>query len=783
MKSILKLMWANIRHGKGAFKGIALLMMIITFSFSGTVSNNDRLAEARAEKFDEASVADLILYIYDDDLSDEMLKDVEEHKDVQSVRCEEMINFCSAIRNSGEEKDLGFFAKPWDENVRVFDDDAGSFVSDNSLEAGGIFLPYKMKMLDGFSVGSEIELRTHNGYDEKFTVKGFYEDIILGASTMGVNCAVLSQEDFERICEDKLDSVYSENCCAAKLCLLSIDGKNGIKPMQLRRQLADDTTIISSSFNACTRDDLITSIEMYSRVGSRTIIAFVALLLTVTLITMYNSISSSIDLDYTELGILKANGFTKNRISLVYVLQYTLALIIGGIAGILVSIPACDYLIGTWKNVTGIMTCTGVSYMKCAVLCVIIIVICTAFIFIATAKISRISPVRAIAGGGSEVHFDSRLNTKIRQKPLSFFIALRQLNSRRRSYIGTALIVMMLVFFIVTILMLTGGLDLDERFYQISGEITVSNRGSLDLNNVDDLEKEIHKIDEGAKVESATYHYMLIDGERTAMHYYRSQKDVFKPDEGRVPKYDNEIMITKNISELIDKKIGDTVNIAYMDKEADFVVTGYFQSIWDFGMVCSLTEDGMKKMGYDTINEAYVRLGDISKEQEVIDMINDKYKGKLDAAVYEKDDTSESYKKVAKVIMNTMTVGMNSIILLFAIVIVNMVCKRTFIRERRDIGIFKAVGFTAGSLRTQFAVRFTFIALIGSALGCIVSIFWSRRALTYVLRIVGLTDFTADYSLHMFIIPALLVVVSFFVTAYISAYRVKRVQVRELITE
>ena len=783
MRSILKLMLANIRHGKGAFKGIVLLMMLITFSFSGTVSNNDRLVEARTEKFEKSSVSDVIVHMYKENVSDEMVDQVRENELVKDVKEEEMLYFLSKLKVDDKEKDVTLFLKAADEDVNIFTNDYRDFKADNSVGEGEIVLPYKMKILDGFKVGARIALRTHNGYDEEFTIAGFYEDVINGASTQGMNCAVISESDFERIYADKTDSVFGDNCCVAKIQWFYINGKDGVKCYELQKKLSDDTTLISSSIAARTRDDITDCIEMYSRVGSRTIVAFVALLLIVTLITMYNSISASIELDYTELGILKAQGFTRRNISLVYVLQYTLALVIGGIVGIVISIPACDLLIGAWKNVTGLLTDTSVSYAKCALLCVIIIAICTAFIYIATARINRISPVRAIAGGGSEVHFDSRLNTKIRQRPLAFFIALRQLNSRKKSYIGTVLIVMMLVFFIVTIMILTKGLDLDELFYQVGGDISISNTGYLKLSNVDELEAEIRKIDDGAAVETCSYHYMMIDGEQTPVHHYRALKDVFRPDEGRVPKYENEIMITKNVSERCGKEIGDTVTVEYMDNKADYVITGYFQSIWDFGLVTAMTGDGMINIGYDNINEAYVRLSDVSKQQEVTDMINDKYKDKLEAAAFEKDDTTEAYKKVAEVIMNALTAAMYVVILTFAVVIVNMVCKRAFIRERRDIGIFKAVGFTVDGLQMQFALRFTIVALIGSALGCILSILMSRTMLTFVLRVVGLTDFTTDYSLSMFITPAVLVTLSFFITSYISSRKIKSVQVRELISE
>ena len=784
MRSILKLMRANIRHGKGSFKGIAFMMMLITFSFSGTVSNDDRLTEARTQKFADADIADVIVEIYDDLLTADMRSELDENEHVADYSELPELVFLSEPEVEGEAVDTRLVFKRYDsEDTRVFSDDGKTFLDDNSLENGEILLPYKMHLTGKFKKGAKVTLKTKGGYDEEFTVKGYYEDILWGATTTSKNSCVMNCEDFDRIRSDKLDNITDEERNVLLSQTLSINTSGNITPLELRSELSKNTSLISSSSSAFTRDLIIDMIEMYSNVGTRTTFVFVVLLLIVILITMHNSISASIEMEYTELGILKSQGFTTGQISLVYIFQYILALVIGSAAGILVSIPALDYMIGKWKNITGIMTCTNVSYLKCSVMSVAIILICLVFILISTAKIGRISPVRAISGGGSEVHFDSRLNIGIRQKPLSFFLAVRQLNSRRRNYLGTLLITSLLEFFIVTIMILTHGLDIDTLFHEITGEISIKSTGGMTLDNIDAIEEDIRDIDSGAIIESESYHYMLIDGEQTAVHAYRSKEDVFKPMEGRVPKYDNEIMITEGVSEQCGKKIGDTVTVSYLDNEEEFVITGYFQSIWDFGLVTQVTPEGMSKLGNKEINLSYVRLDDMSKKDEIISMLGEKYSGKLEAKEYIQNENVESYKNVAEVIMDALTIAMYVIVLSFAAVIVNMVCKRSFIRERTDIGIFKATGFTSGSLRAQFSLRFAALALLGSGIGCVLSILWSRKILTYILRIIGLTDFTTNYALSTFIVPAAVLSVCFLITALFASRRIKSVEVRELITE
>ena len=782
MRSILKLMRANIRHGKGSFKGIALLMMLLTFSFSGTVSNDDRLAEARKQKFEQADIGDVIVFIYDDLLTEDMLNEAEANDKVGSIRTNETLMACVPAEANGDEIEIQLEFNRYNDGIRVFNEKADGFIDDPVLNNGEIYLPYKLKLLKEFQEMPTITIKTNNG-TESFKVKGFYEDIMLGATTMADNRCIITGEDMDRLKAEKLDHLTDESIKLLMIDELQIKATDGVSQDELKRSLCADSALVRSSNRTVTQQTVVDSIEMYSNVGTRTVLIFVILLLTVILITMHNSISASIEMEYTRLGILKAQGFTMQQIRLVYIFQYTLALILGSALGILVSIPALDYLIGMWKNITGLMTDTGVSFMKCGVLCAVIILICQIFIFLATAKISKISPVIAISGGRGEVHFDSRLNTDIKQRPLAFFIALRQLNSRRKHYIGTMLIASLLIFFIVSIMILSQGLDSDNLFNEVTGSIKVSDTGGFKLDKADEIEAEIQKIDKKAELKSESYHRMVVDGELIAVHAYRSKEDVFKPMDGRRAEYDNEIMITEAVSRETGKEIGDTLTIEYQDKKEEFVITGYFQTVWEFGMVCMITPEGMEKIGYNDIEQGYVVLSDTSKEQQILDMLNNKYEGKLIAAKYEDSATLKVYKKIVVVLMNSLTYAMYAVLMTFALVVVTMVSKRSFIRERTDIGIYKAVGFTASSLRTQFSIRFAMIALVGSTIGSILSIAFSRKMISYVLRVVGLTDFTADFRLSSYLTPAVLLCLCFYIAAYIASRRIKTVEIRELITE
>ena len=81
----------------------------------------------------------------------------------------------------------------------------------------------------------------------------------------------------------------------------------------------------------------------------------------------------------------------------------------------------------------------------------------------------------------------------------------------------------------------------------------------------------------------------------------------------------------------------------------------------------------------------------------------------------------------------------------FALVVVSMMCSKTFVREKIDIGIYKALGFTSGKLRMQFAMRFLMVAFFGIIIGTALSLTLSDKMLSWMLRSMGIARFVIDY--------------------------------------
>lgn len=523
--------------------------------------------------------------------------------------------------------------------------------------------------------------------------------------------------------------------------------------------------------------------QLVTNIGMSILTVFIILLFAIVMIVMGHSISTGIEMDYVNLGVLKSQGFTKGQIRKVFILQYEIAQIIGTVVGMLLAIPLTRLLGSAFQPITGIHASSSIDILESSLLILGMLVISGIFIFIKTAKVSKISPVRAISGARETVYFDSRLNLPISKKGLSSSLAFRQFTSNKRQYIGTIIIVAILVFFMMTMTILSRCLsstDLVFSFGNFPCDIEFDLTKDYKPEDYKKIEDEISKI---TPIKSSTYlksEYVTINGYEIYCLMLDKPESFRSMLKGREPRYDNEIIITEIVAQTLDLKIGDTVTISSSDGEGEYLIVGYNQSTNDVGMVLGMNFDGAKKLGYDKPRKGTIELDDSEKAEEIANVLNEKFPDILNASKGNSDDTVFNIIQLA---LNALTAIIYVVSVFFAMVVVNMVCSKTFLKEKQNIGIYKSLGFTVTSLRFQFAIRFLIISILGSAFGILLCSLFSEKLLNALLRNAGITNFPTSINSFTIIAPVTLACVCFFVFSYIASRKIKTVAVKFLVTE
>ena len=556
-----------------------------------------------------------------------------------------------------------------------------------------------------------------------------------------------------------------------------------ISNVQLRRQLNLEMGLTDMGVFSLTNDLAMYYTTMIPEIVCSVLLVFIALLLAIVIIVTVHSISVEIEANYVTFGVLKAQGFDKSKIRALFLGQYLLAEIIGAVLGIALSIP----LIGICSNIFVAMTAVpAIMSVPIGIIALILggVFALSAFsIFFVTMKINKVSPVRAISGAKNEIYFDSRLNAPISKKLLSPSLALRQFTSAKRRYTGSLVIVAILVFFMMTISVLANTVTSKsalESMGTVVSEIDVSPKRKLSESDREKIEKEIESFAEIEKAYYTQFAYFSCDGESIAANIHKNPSLILMM-KGRAPEYDNEIAATQILLEEFNLKIGDEVTVGWGSNKEKYLITGSFQTTNDVGRCFLISADAAERIGYDEPlwgNYSLKNSGDKELNAKIVDSLNEKFGNMIEA-----EAPGDVLDETLQTVIDAMQLIIYVFSILFSLVVVHMVCSKAFIQERIDIGIFKATGFKTSGLRRQFALRFLIVSIIGSAVGGLLSFFFSGEMLSLLLKSAGIVSVNTDFGFLTYAIPITIVCLSFLIFSYLVSSKIKTVKIRELVTE
>ncbi|MCI2113410.1 MAG: ABC transporter permease [Ruminococcus sp.] len=778
---ILTLLKANIRHKKGSFISIILLMIIISMSLTTVLSVKDNCKTSIENALKQANAADLTVYISDRKLTDELMSDVQSHNLVKSVvDVPAIVIDKSEVNGKTNQNDCFLLRQP--NELRMLNSNLTGYADETpGLSKGEIYVTQGVLTNMNCKIGDKIKLYTIGG-EYSLTIKGVVVEPVNGSSSIGWKQLFISDSDFMTIHNNAVEEV-KDDCITADYHILKIYKIDDcdFSSKEFKKQLNLDIGIIDNSMGSMQNSQSLYYTNLFPDIILSVLMVFIGFLLVIVLIVMSHSISTSIEMEYVSLGVLKSQGFSKGKIRAVFVLQYLLAQLIGAVIGFVLTIPLTSAFANVFQPITAIPAENNISILKSLIFILSILLISGLFIFVITKKIAKISPVRAISGGKSEIYFDSRIKAPISQNALSTSLALRQFTSNKRRYIGTIIIVAILVFFMMSVTILGNIIDSKsaiEAMGVIYTECDVTFNENTDDETIEEIERTIEKY---SPIEKSYYmigSYMSIDGDEYNCSIYKDPEMIVMS-KGRAPLYDNEIVITDILSEELALNIGDEVTVSHNDKKGKYIVSGIYNGINDAGLCFAMSFDGAEILGFDSVNYGGYSLAEPEKNKIIAEELNKKYSDILSVRAVDNGGLDSTYA----VAINAMKAIIFLFSVVFALVVVSMVCSKAFLQEKTEIGIYKALGFTSRKLRLQFSLRFLIVSLLGAAVGAVLSALFSEKVLSFLLRSAGLGNLTATFTPLTFIIPIALICICFFLFAYAVSRKIKRIEIKELITE
>ena len=790
----LTLLRANCKSQKGSLIGVLTLIFIITISLCATLAiwKNSNVHER--ELIEQTGYGDIAWWVSQVPDVETLLSEIRAVEGVEKATAQELI-YISRYYVNGQGVEGTLEVLSWEDcrnSYHVCADNLTGILSQPQGPAEGeVYVSPAFCSLYDAHIGDSFVLEISGEQTMvSYTIKGYFEDPRSGSSMMGIKSILMNGKDMTRLSEVVEAAEDPAASRTGHMLNVYMTADNALTIGAFESKVNSETAIQQFSLFSYSKTAIIGFMLVLQNVFSGFLLAFVVVLLAVTMVIIGHSISSSIEQDYVDMGILKALGFTQADLRRLQLLQYMTAVLSGMALGAAVSPLVVSLINRITVTATGLIIPSdipiGISVLAISILLLLLI----GFIYAKTAKIGRITPIRAIRGGAEDVYFSSRFTAAVHRRGLSFWLALRQLVSGKKQYIGACLIAAMLVFF----LSLTVRID---AWMGPNGEglMTSFNAAPYDFGIVytdRSKEAEIESfIAEHAAVKGSFQQMMtrgVIDGVEYLMYVNRNP-EYYNLIEGRTCKYKNELVITESVAEELSVWTGDTVHISYTGQEQEFLVSGIYQCANDMGGNFGISSEGFARLCEEDSNpdsakdsivnfSTYYLLEEPSQKDALCEMLTESY-GEWIVI----DENTWGGLDSVRSALSSLTVFMYVITMIFIMVTVTLTGNKILYKEQRDLGIYKSLGFVSGRLRLAFALRFGLVAVAGAVPGVAISAFFTDRLVASLLKMCGISRFSSSLSPLQAVLPAIVVSGLFLVFAYMAAGKVKKVEVGMLIAE
>lgn len=790
---------ANIKSQKGSFIGILTLVFIITISLLAVLSIWMNANAYESEQIDRAGYGDITYWIDAVDDRDSLLEAVEALDEIESVQVQDIIIFgeYEVYGGGGETSSVSgsLHMQAWtkEESYHIYRDNLTGICEDpEELKEGEVYVSPAFSSLYNAGIGDMIGVSITEGKEtQRYRIKGYFEDPIAGSALMGMKQALITENDMQKL--EEMIYGAGENTSANIASAVHIV-KNPDKDLtlnDLQKVLGEKTDLLRTTRFSYSKSTIIGFMLILQNIFSGFLLVFVLVLMVVAVIVVGHSITSSIEQDYVDMGILKALGYTGRDLRNVQLLQYLMAVLGGMVPGIPVSMLVVKGIDRLTVPVVGLMVPADIPMGASLLSLGVIIAVIMGFVFAKTAKIGKITPIRAIRGGAEDIYFKSRITAPVRKRGLSFWLACRQLVSGKKQYLSASLVTALLVFF----LSLTGRLDtwlgpdgkgLMASFSASDHDISVLyGDENADGPNASDIRKEVEEVLEARAHIVDSYQFKMERGFLNQTEYLMnviSEPEYFNILEGRTCLYRNELVMTKLVADELGVDIGDSVTVGVGDREQEFIISGIYQCANDIGANFGVTKEGFESFnGGDESKAGYhilYRFQDTSAVEEIMEALKDAYGEQITV-----DNNSWSGTDAIVLTASALMAVMLVITVVFILVTVSMTGSKILYKEQHDLGIYKSLGFLSGRLRIAFAIRFGIVAFLSSAVGIVLSMYLTDPLANRILKICGISHFTSHPALLTMLAPGIVVCVLFFAFAYLASGKVRKVEPGILIVE
>lgn len=786
---------ADFKRHKGSLAAVFFLILLVTAALGTVISlwtNSESYIRGEIKR---AGFGTLTAWVSDVPDMESFTSGITDLDAVSHVETQEIIygDYSVNGQESDSEGQLIVFGQEQG-GYKIFTEDLSSYrgLPENravysqeniaELLPGEVYVSPSMVTMYDVKSGDEITFPVaRSGVSKTFMVKGFYEDPFMGSSMIGMKGFLIHETDYSEILGVIEASGIDALARSGAMLHIFREDSSPLTVSEFSSIINENTGLPVYAEFVHSEDAIAGFMLILQNAFSGFLAAFVIVLLFVVLIVLGHSISSSIEADYVNMGILKTIGFTGGKLRRIQMIQYVIAILFGMVNGLVLAIFLSRFVSRVTVTITGILIPAALPPVRCLLVFISVLLILAGFIAIKCRKISKITPMRAIRGEVATQEGSKRGFTAIQGNHLMLSLALRQVTAGKRKFAGACIVAMLLVFFASLAGRMDSWLGADGQ-----GMMAAFNPADHDI-GVQLLGR--HSPEEAEAVvlsyTDITDDYLLampgvvVNGIDYTANVI-SDPERFHIIEGETSRSAEKIVLTEFVAADLGVSVGDSVTVQADSGSEDYTVSGIYTCANDMGGNVGMSREGYLKIGRDNQNIwcSHYFLADNSRNAEITKALETAYGG--DVHVHE--NTWPGLYGIISA-MQALLMFLYGMTAVFIMVVTMMTGSKILSSEKRDMGIYKALGFTSSRLRCSFALRFGMTAVLGSVIGTLLAAILTDPLVSMVMKMAGISNFSSAPSAGNTLMPAAVVILLFTGFAYGASGKINKIDLTELITE
>lgn len=650
-------------------------------------------------------------------------------------------------------------------------------IVEESKFTSGIYLPmiYKTKEI---KMGAPLQMSI-GSYTVEYTVCGFFNSVMAGSNNCGLTQIILTQDKYAEL--EILGYAPKSTLCSVRLYDKS---ENVNYEADLKSAVSErfpNVNMISNSY------DMVLQARYISQsICSMVISAMAFLVLLIAVVVIVSNIVNYIQVNLTNLGALKAVGYTSRQLICSLLLQFLGLAMLAGFVGSGLSYSFFPALNSMMTAQTGIPYAIHFLPLPIIISLIILGEAVALTVWLSSRRIKKIEPIIALRSGVQTHNFKrNHIPLEKTKAPLNFALALKTTLSGVKQNITVCITMIVLSLVVVFSGVMTANMITDTTSFI---NLIVGETADSCISVCAEAENEfLQDISDDSRVEKV-YLYTTISVTHSGgaellaticddFSIVNNQEVIYK---GRFPKYANEIAIGAKYAKEKGLKVGNEIEITANGKKEKYLICGFTQVTNYLGRDCLVVRSGYERLGAITDTSYYLNLSDGTD----IDAFNKEIREKFAKNVNTTINIKSTVDGASEVYVSLMTIIVIAILFLSAIIIafVLYLLVRTMLNnKKRDYGILKSLGFTTRQLIFQTAISFMPAIIVSTIVGLIVSSLVMNPLLSVFFSSLGILKCTFTVPIGFITIAGIGIILLSFGIACLLSLKIKKIAPRNLL--